>query len=96
MRPGPPLGVTRQATYSSTPVCIGFGDTLAFYTDGVIERRQHSLDDGMTQLRTVFDATNLEQSLDDACTRLIDGCFPSIPTHDDQCVLIIQADLGLA
>ena len=48
--PGLPLGVDGAATYVSGATVLGDGDRLVLYTDGLIEGRTDSLDDGMERL----------------------------------------------
>jgi len=50
----PPLGVTR-AWYAEATFTIRSGSTLILYTDGLIERRQGSIDVSMEALRTAVE-----------------------------------------
>jgi serine phosphatase RsbU (regulator of sigma subunit) len=50
---GPPIGVPNPAEYSSVTVPIPSGATLLAYTDGLIERRDETLDDGLRRLMDV-------------------------------------------
>jgi PAS domain S-box-containing protein len=49
-RPGPPLGVG-AAEYERHVVDIPRGATVVLYTDGLIERRGHDIDEGLERLR---------------------------------------------
>ena len=46
----PPLGHLRGATPSSIEVTLGAGEALMLYTDGLIERRDEPITDGMARL----------------------------------------------
>ena len=46
----PPLGVPAGTTYPHAAVSVGEGDTLALYTDGLVERRGESLSEGLNRL----------------------------------------------
>jgi len=47
--PGPPLGIP-SARYREVTSALG-GDCLLMFTDGLVERRQRSFDEGIGQLR---------------------------------------------
>jgi serine phosphatase RsbU (regulator of sigma subunit) len=53
---GPPLGVHAGTARSSAVVALPEGAVLVFYTDGLIERRGESIDEGMERLRGAFSA----------------------------------------
>lgn len=50
---GPPLG-TVHVSYEPTTFAMESGDTLFFYTDGLIERRGEGIDTGMHRLSTTL------------------------------------------
>ena len=47
---GLPLGTTRDAEYSQDVVELPVGSVLLLYTDGLVERRTHPIDEGLEQL----------------------------------------------
>jgi serine phosphatase RsbU (regulator of sigma subunit) len=51
---GPLLGI--DATRTTATIPMGSGDTLVLFTDGLIERRHRTLQDGLTQLCNVIGA----------------------------------------
>ena len=53
--PGPPIGATDRALYQETHLDLELGTSLVLYTDGLIERRNESLDIGLARLRTSLD-----------------------------------------
>ncbi|HEY0871159.1 MAG TPA: GAF domain-containing SpoIIE family protein phosphatase [Acidothermaceae bacterium] len=57
---GPPLGVHAVAGRSSAVVGLAEGSVLLFYTDGLIERRGESIDEGLERLRCAFSADSPE------------------------------------
>ena len=48
--PGPPLGASLGVARTSATIAVGQGETLLFYTDGLVERRGESLDSGFARL----------------------------------------------
>ena len=69
LRIGPPLGVLGETARSSTVVSLPEGGVMVLYTDGLIEHRGESLDDGMERLRDVVDAETPD-SAETVCRRL--------------------------
>ena len=54
LRTGAPLGVRTETDRSSSTVALPEGAVVVFYTDGLIERRGESLDQGMERLRSAI------------------------------------------
>jgi PAS domain S-box-containing protein len=50
IEPGPPIGCDPETSYSETTVLLHDGARLLLYTDGLVERRDASLADGMRAL----------------------------------------------
>jgi serine phosphatase RsbU (regulator of sigma subunit) len=48
---GPPIGVQTGVTYAPTTVVVPAAATLLLFTDGLVERRGESIDDGLERLR---------------------------------------------
>jgi serine phosphatase RsbU (regulator of sigma subunit) len=88
--PGPPLGVSDHATYHGSALPLSGADVVVLYTDGVIERRGHPLDDGLRQLSELLDATDPNDPPDGICEQLIDRCFADVAALDDRCMLVIR------
>jgi PAS domain-containing protein len=57
---GPPLGVLGGQRYEHSSLQCQSGDTLVVFTDGLIERRHRSIDDGIARLEVL--ATQLDAS----------------------------------
>lgn len=80
---GPPLGVSAVA-YVALEVPIPERATLIAYTDGLVERRDASLDVGLEALREI--ATRAEGSVHERLERIVAGLVPS-GSEDDLAVL---------
>ncbi|QXG77940.1 SpoIIE family protein phosphatase [Modestobacter sp. L9-4] len=75
------LGVDPQVSRTESEVTLAAGATVLLYTDGLIERRDGDLDEGMDRLREA--ATELAgASLDDLCDQLIDRLVDGRPDDD--------------
>ncbi|MFA1542571.1 SpoIIE family protein phosphatase [Actinomadura monticuli] len=76
------LGAHRSAEFE-----LDEGTTLALYTDGLIERRDHDLNDGMRRLGTALTRDALP--LDDLCTSVIDAMMTRA-AEDDVTLLLAK------
>jgi signal transduction histidine kinase/serine phosphatase RsbU (regulator of sigma subunit) len=86
---GPPLGITRAATWSTATREIEDGSALVLYTDGLIERRDENLDDGFARLCEVLrrlDADGAEAFADE----LVSALRPDDGFADDVAVLVCR------
>ncbi|MBL7492174.1 SpoIIE family protein phosphatase [Frankia sp. AgB1.9] len=84
VEPGPPLGAGAAGTsYSETVVPFAAGSILLLYTDGLVEDRDRSVDDGMALLRgAAAGATGPEDLCERALAALARG------SHDDDTALL--------
>ncbi|MCS0637936.1 SpoIIE family protein phosphatase [Streptomyces sp. LP05-1] len=82
------LGALPEAEYEEAEAQLSAGDTLLMYTDGLVERRDSSLQDSLTHLLgTAGESTaSLEQRLD----RLL--AHSRADTDDDTCVVGLQVE----
>ena len=87
---GPPLGVHANVRYETATIDLQPGDSVTFYTDGLIERRGRNLDEGIQQLRNILTSTPNDQSVHDLCDAIADSCFPEEQPTDDICVLVAR------
>ena len=62
------------------------GSRLVFYTDGLVERRTRSIDDGIAAV--IATLRNAPDDLDEMCELLIDATSDG-PRQDDTCVLAV-------
>jgi integral membrane sensor domain MASE1/anti-sigma regulatory factor (Ser/Thr protein kinase) len=84
---GPPLGAVAGVRYSQSLRPLNDGSTLLLYTDGLIERRNVSIDNGFAALRTQMSrkSTDLQMACDDIVQTLV-----SNPAEDDVAVLAVR------
>ncbi|HEY8982544.1 MAG TPA: SpoIIE family protein phosphatase [Streptomyces sp.] len=84
---GPPLG-TGGLMHSSTSIPLGPGSTAVLYTDGLVERRDADLDEGIEALeRALSGATGTPQVV---CDRLVRSAGVTADHDDDVAVLVLQ------
>jgi len=86
---GPPLGATRVARYREVTFDLPTDSTLVLYTDGLIERRGESIEDGMERLRAAAQGESVSPRVlsDRLLDRLAD---PMGQEEDDIAVLAIR------
>jgi serine phosphatase RsbU (regulator of sigma subunit) len=85
---GVPVGVSDRPTYEPTVIRVHPGSTLLAFTDGLIERRNESVDTGLNRLATyVWEHRSLE--LDDLIRKVVEESAPG-GTNDDTAILGIQ------
>ncbi|MEU8422050.1 SpoIIE family protein phosphatase [Micromonospora sp. NPDC048835] len=85
--PEPLLGLLRPTTRTSRSTSLATGDTLLLYTDGLIERRDRSIDDGLAELAARLTGTDT-LPLDELCDMLLD---PVPHREDDTALLAVRA-----
>ncbi|MEU1479153.1 SpoIIE family protein phosphatase [Streptomyces sp. NPDC005760] len=80
------LGAVPEATYQEHEVQLAVDDTLLMYTDGLIERRDRSVEESLAQFLTVARAVppTLDQQLDRLLTH------SRSDTDDDTCIVGIR------
>ncbi|MEW2383695.1 SpoIIE family protein phosphatase [Micromonospora sp. NPDC047707] len=82
----PLLGVRAQRP-ADLEFLLPHGATLVFYTDGLIERRDATIDDGLSALAAA--ATRIDDDLDRFCARLLVELAPP-EIHDDVAVVALR------
>ena len=84
---GPPLG-TGGWIHASGSIPLGPGSTAVLYTDGLVERRDEDLDEGIASLeRALSGATGTPQVV---CDRLVRSLGVTADHDDDVAVLVLQ------
>ncbi|MGW7283508.1 ATP-binding SpoIIE family protein phosphatase [Streptomyces sp. NPDC054844] len=84
---GPPLG-TGGWVHSSGSIALTPGSTAVLYTDGLVERRNEDLDEGIAALeRALSGATGTPQVV---CDRLVRSAGVTPDHDDDVAVLVLQ------
>lgn len=87
---GPPLGVDPEIQYGRSSLVLERGDTVLLYSDGLIERREHDIDQ---DFRRLLDAIPLDASRPGVMVeQLVDRLHPSGLHDDDIAVLAITVD----
>ncbi len=82
---GPPLGVPDWIGRTSTVVTVPEGAVMVFYTDGLVERRGESLDEGMERLRDALRA----ESPEGVC-RLLAKAVLEDGIQDDVAIVVLR------
>jgi serine phosphatase RsbU (regulator of sigma subunit) len=85
MARGPALGLKAAPDYADTQFSLAPGDGLLLYTDGLVERRGETIDDGLARLAAEVRRTVPDPALLD---RLIDS-VPGASAGDDLAVLAV-------
>lgn len=87
---GPPLGVDGEARYQRSSLVLGHGDTVVLYSDGLIERREHDLDEDFERLLETIplDAPRPAALVE----QLLDRLHPSGLHDDDIAILAVTVD----
>ncbi|MEU0075949.1 SpoIIE family protein phosphatase [Streptomyces sp. NPDC006332] len=80
------LGAVPEAVYEETEVQLEAGDTLLMYTDGLIERRDRSVEESLRHLLTT--ARTVPRTLDQQLDRLL--TYSRSDTDDDTCLVGIR------
>ena len=87
--PGPPLGVDPGARYQAYETRLRPGQTLLLYTDGLVERRGATIDDGLAALQQVV----VEQSTpEDMCKQVIAALPDDSGRRDDVTCLVLHVE----
>jgi anti-sigma regulatory factor (Ser/Thr protein kinase) len=84
---GPPLGAVQAATFPEQIQTLRPGTTLIIYTDGLIERRGQSLDQGFRRLQEVSIA---ELPADQLCDHILDELIEEGEAADDVAVVAVD------
>ena len=84
---GAPLGTPDVAAGADAPLVLRSGDTLVIYSDGVIERRDQDLDEGVERLAATV-AAHAGEPLDVLADAIVAGhCMARV---DDCCLLLVR------
>jgi hypothetical protein len=86
VEPAPPLGVTTTFAPQPRSIVLAPGGVLLLYTDGLIERRGESLDEGLERLCEATVAGSAEL----VCHRVMRRLVGDAPPGDDIALLALQ------
>ncbi|HEX9774304.1 MAG TPA: SpoIIE family protein phosphatase [Actinomycetota bacterium] len=87
--PAPPIGVAPSVEYAESSFSLDPDATLLFYTDGLIERRRESLDEGIERLRTVLESG--PEDLEAMCDHVVETMLGESESSDDVALLAVRA-----
>ncbi len=86
--PNPPLGVFESESHRELTAELEPGSTIVLYTDGLVEERGVSIDQGLDALKLAA-AQDLCHP-DELCDRLVDAMLAIHPANDDIAVLALR------
>jgi GAF domain-containing protein/anti-sigma regulatory factor (Ser/Thr protein kinase) len=86
---GPPLGAVADALYGETTGELSPGATLLLYTDGLVERRDMWIDEGLERL-TVEAIAAVGAAPEELLTRLLEALVPPGGGRDDVAALALR------
>jgi serine phosphatase RsbU (regulator of sigma subunit) len=81
---GPPVGVATAGEYRQITIAVPAQATLLAYTDGLVERRDESLDDGLARLQRTATAADLP--LDDLVSNVVHDLLRD--DHEDDTAIL--------
>jgi serine phosphatase RsbU (regulator of sigma subunit) len=97
LRPDPPIGIADDPQRRSATFFIPPGALLCCYTDGLVERRGHVLDQGMDTLAAtlgklvaVGPGATTESIAEDACAEVMRALVGNTAAQDDIGVLVLS------
>ncbi|HWC86072.1 MAG TPA: SpoIIE family protein phosphatase [Solirubrobacteraceae bacterium] len=83
-----PLGVDDHAVATERVHPLAAGDTLLLYTDGLVERRDESIDVGFERLRSAL--RDAPKDVEALCDHVLDRTLGDHPGQDDVAVLTVR------
>jgi anti-sigma regulatory factor (Ser/Thr protein kinase)/putative methionine-R-sulfoxide reductase with GAF domain len=88
LAPAAPLGAFPYGSCCERELSLGTGETLVFYTDGLVERPGVPLNNSIEELRrTVCDATSAEE----VCRLAVDNLLPLGRLRDDVAIVAMHS-----
>jgi serine phosphatase RsbU (regulator of sigma subunit) len=84
-----PLGTYGQGGRDEAELRLGAGDRLLLYTDGLVERRDRALDEGLAALAAAVTAARAEP-LAGAVRDIADELLRDEQGRDDVCLLLLE------
>jgi serine phosphatase RsbU (regulator of sigma subunit) len=89
LRVGVPIGVGGDVDYEQLTVAVPDGATLIAFTDGLVERRDEVLDDGLARLRETA-AAHAHAPLEELLTALVTELTLDGHYEDDTAILAVR------
>ncbi|MFG3309506.1 SpoIIE family protein phosphatase [Streptomyces wuyuanensis] len=90
--PGAPLGIGLGVPFEAVELELPEGSLIALYTDGLIETRDHDIEEGMHRLGTAL--AQPELSLEDLCTRAMESVQDQAASDDVTLLLVRTRSLS--
>lgn len=85
----PPLGFASPASVTEAAVALPARATLVAYTDGLVERRGRSIDDGIELLETLL-VERADLDADEVADGVLREVFERLGTDDDIALLVLR------
>jgi anti-sigma regulatory factor (Ser/Thr protein kinase) len=89
---GNPIGAVGFASYEESATSVGAGSVVVLYTDGLVERSDVPLTQGLEELRVAV--ADLPPEPDSLCRALPDAVLPRAPTDDTALLAVKLEPLG--
>jgi PAS domain S-box-containing protein len=84
-----PLAVHRKDSRPQSSVALAPGSTLMLYTDGLVERRDNSIDDGIARVSATV-AGGMHLPVDDVADAVLREMAPSTGYDDDIAIIVYR------
>jgi len=85
--PTMPLGASAYGRYPEIEIALEPGETLALFTDGLVERRGIEVGTGIEKL---IELMRNAPSAEDACLQAVEGMVPAEGPADDVAIVALQ------
>jgi serine phosphatase RsbU (regulator of sigma subunit)/anti-sigma regulatory factor (Ser/Thr protein kinase) len=95
-RANPPLGLPQPPSFVEEEVAMQPGTSVLLYTDGLIERRDESLDSGLERLRGAAERVLNGTAPNDAITDLLERVLSGPRPADDVALMLLHRDANPA
>jgi phosphoserine phosphatase RsbU/P len=92
--PGVLIGIDSPAPRRVRTMDLPPGTVLCLYTDGLVERRDRSIDDGITRLSAAVPTTDPETEPETACAEIMLAMAGYITHSDDVALLMLRRPVG--
>ena len=86
----PVLAAVNDSSPRSATRVLDPDDVLVIYSDGLIERRGESIDEGLERLRSTAEGLGVEGSVDELVDRLTRAMLTGTNQRDDVCMLAVR------
>ena len=88
----PPLGLPQPPSFVEDEIALAPGTSVLLYTDGLIERRDESLDAGFERLRSTGERVLNRMAANDAINELLEAVIEGPRATDDVALMLLQRD----